>query len=1261
MDKPYKVIWKYKNDNRYVQYHMYIFVGNLRPELDPIYNKIEKLNLFDTWMQLSLSEIKKLDDAYGEDWYKYFFNMYHTAFMISQIDTNASMSQDLSKKFGAEWYDKHIKTHKWADRKLIYSYSSLIKDDITRKTVKKSRTAANIDDESNLDYKLKKKSDIKSILEVKLSRESLDESDGYQKGGSNTINTRVRIVEDSEFRKMLSMVDDLTENSDISENSENNTYSSEFISDGSPDTEYNMNITENESSNNSTGGAKTNLGFYNWKTKEHYALNNFTLYGYDKEDMLREINKGKNKFKSHQRGGKNKKEADNETDDYNEEDLISMYADTDADVDTDTDADVDSDTDADVDSDTDADLDADDDTNNKTDTKKNLEIRDPEQDEFDLMKDEELDMEEIQMMYQHEDVEEDSNVTETSNLIKKALNDENLFKKNAKTMIEFDQDKDNSIYAEKIKDVYHKKFVKTQFLYGDDTIKTVKNKICCAMKNNKKFSNTRYLIPSRQYLWSEYIFNNKIEKVMIGQKWIRRNELLDIDIEPDSRLYMYEQLKDQLGMLRHNLRRYGNKIRKEDDENNILFDYEGYITDREVYMIDVYNELGKSYNPDPETLKSIQDVYLKIYFPLLRSEDIKSMISYLNGDTKTEDSKLAITYETINNDMLMENEITTIVENVKKNHNDNIGSIFIEKNYVTQSTLHVNLRFIGEKKRIDLYRIFNEFQTDSSYPYIQYQTVEKGAVYKYSEDEIQKYVKDDSNMDVLYKWFEISPYGINFKVKLDDEMAEKAAKNKFMSIGLTETGRIEYKTQWQETDNATIDDIKKTYKYVKDLIKKINKENPIAKIIVPEDEEFKYAFINTIQKYEIPDKFTVNHNDLSEFSRFFYPYVALVIEPRKRQSKAPKEDDKSKFGTYLRYKRVHKYDNQSRLEQRVIFFLRNYEFHDSKLALELAKQFNITEERSLEAIQKTRAKYPNLKKSRKILKKLENIPKYKSPGIGIDIQGKQRDRYKIRISGARTKEQLDRIIQFMNILIYLYIETYLYKKKEMQYLKEKLKKLTNIAKRRAKVDVTVAYERETKTVKQMAIVDKRRIGFKPEKGQSQWTRSCQNSGDDKKRRPQQYNSTTVNELIKKGFVYNEQQEIYEKKIIPKGSKGKNKPPIIIKTIKLPEIDDSGNNTGNYIHYSCDPEENGEHMYIGFLTRSSNPFGQCMPCCFKKDPATSDNKVKREFFNQCLGKSMISTGDKIEEAGHRSHPGRHRARCNRHRAGKTHLKAAAPTK
>ena len=84
---------------------------------------------------------------------------------------------------------------------------------------------------------------------------------------------------------------------------------------------------------------------------------------------------------------------------------------------------------------------------------------------------------------------------------------------------------------------------------------------------------------------------------------------------------------------------------------------------------------------------------------------------------------------------------------------------------------------------------------------------------------------------------------------------------------------------------ATVEDIKSTYLYIKKLIQKINSENTKLRIDIPKDEEFSYAFINSIQKFEFEGKKSINHNDLSDFCRYFYPYVSLVIEPRKRSSK----------------------------------------------------------------------------------------------------------------------------------------------------------------------------------------------------------------------------------------------------------------------------------------------------------------------------------------------------------------------------------------
>ena len=123
IDKPYKIIWKYKNENRYQQYNIYIFVGNISPEINIILEKMKDLSLFDTLMQLSNDEIKKMEHMYDIEWYKYFFNMHHCLLTITQIQANITMINDLRTKMGLTWYDTHIKDETIIKNKTVYSYT----------------------------------------------------------------------------------------------------------------------------------------------------------------------------------------------------------------------------------------------------------------------------------------------------------------------------------------------------------------------------------------------------------------------------------------------------------------------------------------------------------------------------------------------------------------------------------------------------------------------------------------------------------------------------------------------------------------------------------------------------------------------------------------------------------------------------------------------------------------------------------------------------------------------------------------------------------------------------------------------------------------------------------------------------------------------------------------------------------------------------------------------------------------------------------
>lgn len=1101
MNTPIKIIWKYKNSQRRSQYSVYVFVGHVSKDIMDVLQEITKMSLYSTLSKLSLNKYDLMVKTYGPKWYSYFFNIYHITDTISGIRNNTSQKNELTTKFGAEWFKTHIDDFIVTEKRLLYSFESMYKGEQERKTFRKKRE---FQSDENLDFSISK-----SILEAKkqLAPEPKQKQPKQPKqhGGQLDEDESSDSDSDSESDSMdESVIEDI------------NKFSNEYVEE-------------------------------NWFSAKPILTSSTT-------PLI-------------QTGGREE-----------EDDVESEQADEDTDQESD------------------------------TETEKDDENETPQEVELEKMEEEnEVAEEDVEDIYKADEVIEDTNTKQTTTMLKTVLGNNAVQETNSKTTIPFDESKDDNIYDELLKDVYVKNYVTSQYIFKDDTVKTMREKICVSLANHKKYGEESYLMPSRLYFWSEYEFEKKINKVMVGQKWVNRNEILKIDIEPNANIRMYEELSGPLKLLRDNLKRLGNKIKREDEDNNIIYDYDNYCANNEIYMLDIYNELGKGYNPkDPEVLRNIQDVYLKLYFYRIKSEDLRGIFDFLNNEPKLELTKIQSVIDTINNDLVMENEIVNIVEETKLK--SKYKDIFKDR-YITQAVIHLPVRLVGGRK-IDLRRIFDQFVPDESYPFIQLQTPDRRIIYKFNEIAMNNFLKKKENADLLTKWFESAPYGISFKVKVTDKNIEK-----IMPIDLNESGLIEYKTQWKQEEYATIQDIQTTYGHVRKLLEKLNKDNTRQLFENPFDSEFRFAFINSIQMFEFPGKYTIGHNDLSDFARFFYPYVSLVIEPRKRQSKVTKETEKSKFGTYLRYKRISQYENQSRIEQRILYFMKNYEFNDQSLALEISKQFNITEIRAMDEIERVRAKYPNVKKTRKLLKKLENIPKYKPPGIDINIQGKTKENYKIRVSGSKNKEQLDRIIDFMNILMYLYHEVYHKKNPTYLPIKEKLKKLTNIAKRRNKVDEFVDYKKETNIIKTMANIDKQRIGFKPEKGQNQYSRSCQNSGEDKKRRPQLFTSDNIDELLKAGYSKNKKTGVFEKKVTIKEN-GKKKE-VTLKTIKLQNYDEEGNLTGSEVYYGCDPKENGEHFYVGFLTKSNNPFGQCMPCCFKKDPNSSKNKSKQEFFKKCL--------------------------------------------
>ena len=818
---------------------------------------------------------------------------------------------------------------------------------------------------------------------------------------------------------------------------------------------------------------------------------------------------------------------------------------------------------------------------------------------------EDFDATELNNLYAQENDETNKEITKTTELISKVLKDKKYEKNIENIENKYNDILDNSNYEMKIENSYNKYYIYNEYIFKNDTIKNIRNKICISLPVNENLK-AKYFLPEFQYLYTEYSIANKKDRIMIGQKWSRRNELLKIDIVPNENLNIYADLRKNLSYLRSN---FGYKLKREDDETAILDSYSEYIDNNEIFMIDLLNEMNYNITYNQKQLQNLIDVYIYIYFPLLLSAEFKELLN----NNKDLLQKFNNRFNVIKNDMTLEKKIYTIIENDRNSLKKDTKYM---KNYlptnIIQSILHINIT--NKKNRtgtfsndLNLFRIFDNFIVSKEYPFLCYQLNSSEKVYKF-------YNKIDKieNKDNILKWFQNEKQGISFTIYY---------KNKYVTVTMYENGRMEYKITWKENEKITVENVKETYIIIKNLLKKINKENRKINIVIPEDEKFKYAFVNTIQKFYLPKNYKINHNDFSDFCRFFYPYIALQIEPKKRESKLY-QSSKSKYGTYLRYKKINKYENRQRMQLRILWYLKNYDITEKKLADEIAKQFNITISNALTEIEETKKKFSKaLKRSSSLPKKLKSIPKAKPPGIEIEIQGRSPENYKFRITGARNKGQLFEIVDFLKVLLYTYSMTYLLKKSKYQKIKDILKKLTNIAKRRNKVNEIVNYESSMKNVKAITSLDKDRLGFRPEEGQNQWTRSCQNSGKDKKRRPNVTSGNRINELISQGYKLNKKTKFYEKNVnmVIKGKRYKT----TLRAAPLPNKDGSVN------FYTCDPSINNEHMFIGFLSKSNNPNDLCMPCCFKKDQMTGTNKFKKNYYKKCIGDKKAD--EKIEKA------------------------------
>ena len=140
--KPYKIIYKYNNDNKKTQYELFIYVGAEGKAYEDIFKKIEKLNLYDTLITLTNKEIRKLESGFGLNWFLFFFNTYHINFIFKKIQSDKKLKNKLLEKYDDKWIKQilNIFTLNIVNKKINYSYNESIKNENREKMGKKITT-----------------------------------------------------------------------------------------------------------------------------------------------------------------------------------------------------------------------------------------------------------------------------------------------------------------------------------------------------------------------------------------------------------------------------------------------------------------------------------------------------------------------------------------------------------------------------------------------------------------------------------------------------------------------------------------------------------------------------------------------------------------------------------------------------------------------------------------------------------------------------------------------------------------------------------------------------------------------------------------------------------------------------------------------------------------------------------------------------------------------------------------------------------------
>lgn len=781
------------------------------------------------------------------------------------------------------------------------------------------------------------------------------------------------------------------------------------------------------------------------------------------------------------------------------------------------------------------------------------------------------------------------------------------------------------------------------FIYLSDNIKTVKTKIAFNIFRNKSKIIQNCTIPNYQYLFIDH----PSSKVPLGIKWYLKNQVFNFPLTPEKESLFFDANNTIWNIL--TIEKLKTMIMSKfliyfNEDSILLENYTSQIPSGEPIIINYYDifqvltNIRKSYSH--ENLLTFFNTYTRFYFPnafinFNNYEDIRLLIKEPRGNNENPGNN-----ETPGN---AENFIIKIKKFLNKNYQeyfiskvinkiiDTTNKQMLEKQNILQFTMNSVLKYNNQTLTFNninsiMLEIFNKFKIDDEYFFIRLTSGTTNNTV--NDDDIQPEEEDDekTNQNVIpgQKPFEYSNYAsskfniefinnrinqnpeyanivnswfVYFKPSLMFKIADKKL-NKDITARIDVNG-LNYKINFKENENITIDQLK-NYEYIgQRLIKKINKD--LKKSII-QHNNFNPIFLLAMTNIKIAN---INYPSLKKYLiNAFMPYIALV---------STKGLPTTSFDTekicLLRYKRINNYNNPLDIKDKIKLYITSKEATQETIEQAISKEFNISIQQAREYFNKV-IKNKKIKPRSGILPKLDlEKQKIKLQGIETIIQGNEAGHYKLKVTSARNINQLIEINLVINVLLYLYNQ--IFNKHKINTETNDLLSNLNIYIKKQDLSPELQMSNEKEKSNNTRIADKNLL-FTPSPGQFHWSRLCQNSG----KIHRQPVEITLEDIIKQGLTENENGVF---------TTFKNN-----KKIKVMRFTNDSSQT---IYYTCTPEVNGKYQYIGALSKIKSPQGNLLPCCFIKDKVINSltdqqNKNDRpEQSNQML-RYIVQNTNKI---------------------------------